>query len=76
MKGDGMGIADEMANAVVDAYIAGYRGAMSDSVTFIKLCANTLEAKGLTATPSDVYALAKFLESALTANIERLESGE
>lgn len=76
MKGDGMGIADEMANAVVDAYIAGYRGAMSDSVTFIKLCANTLEAKGLTATPSDVYALAKFLKKALGSKLERLESGE
>lgn len=76
MKGDGMGIADEMANAVVDAYIAGYRGAMSDSVTFIKLCANALEAKGLTATPSDVYALTKFLERALTAKIERLECVE
>lgn len=76
MKGDGMGIADDMANAVVDAYIAGYRGAMNDSVSFVKLCANTLESKGLLAKPSDVYALAKFLEKALTANLEQLESVE
>lgn len=76
MKGDGMGIADEIANAVEDAYIAGYRGAMVDGVSFIKLCAGLLEDRGLTATPSDVFDLAVFLKKALTANLERLESVE
>lgn len=62
-------------DGITTAFITGYRYAQHDAARFVEMCADKLNERGLTATPTDVLQLADHLIKALDVRIKKIERG-
>lgn len=60
-------------DGITTAFIAGYRWAMHDAARFVDMCADKLNERGLTATPTDILSISDHMTKALEGMCKKLE---